>query len=163
MAVHTPTTHQPTRQAIAVHDRSAKLRVTGKLKRALDYLVFTGSKADLQAAAQHAGMTTYSLRCALNKPHVKAYYQTQLDVLRSGESARNIHRLIEIRDAADNMPAVQAIRALERDTEQGIGTTTQRQSAGITIVIETGRAVGVAVGADAPMLDLQATSTDGGG
>jgi hypothetical protein len=30
-------------------------------------------------------------------------------VLRSTERARNIHRLVEIRDAANNMPAVNAI------------------------------------------------------
>jgi hypothetical protein len=41
-------------------------------------------------------------------------------VLRARESPANIHRLCEIRDAADNMPAVNAIRALENLDEQGL-------------------------------------------
>jgi len=42
-------------------------------------------------------------------------------VLRSGERPKNIHRLCEIRDAADNMPAVNAIKALEQIDAEAIG------------------------------------------
>jgi hypothetical protein len=64
-------------------------------------------------AAVASGMTDHGVREALRKPHVKAYLLEQMQVLRDSERPRNIHRLAEIRDAANNMPAVQAIRALE--------------------------------------------------
>jgi hypothetical protein len=65
-------------------------------------------------AAAIAGLNVLSIRNALHKPHVLAYYKQQREVLRARESPANIHRLCEIRDAADNMPAVNAIRALEQ-------------------------------------------------
>jgi hypothetical protein len=106
----------PTRQAIAAKDRSGKLTVTGKLKVALDAMLFEGSRrAD---AATLAGITDHGLRTALRKPHVARYYNEGLQVIRESERARNIYRLIEIRDAADNMPAVQAIKELELTPEQ---------------------------------------------
>jgi hypothetical protein len=161
MDVHTPTTHQPTRQAIEAIDRSAPGKVTGRLRKAINYMLEGARRAD---AAQRAGMTDHSLRAALKKSHVKRYYLDELDVLRSGERVRNFLAAVEVRDQHDNHTArINAIRWLEGEAEQQVNASTQRQSAGITIVIETGRAVGVAVGADTPMLDLQATSTDGGG
>jgi hypothetical protein len=124
-------------QKRAVAGRSARLRVTGKLKTAIDYLVFNGSKTDLVAAAQHAGIAAQSIRSALMKPHVKAYYQQQIEVLRSGERARNVHRLIEIRDAADNMPAVQAIKALEGLEDQQLSRGSGPAVPGLVVVIQT--------------------------
>lgn len=107
-------TVEPSRQARAVQGRSQPLRVTGKLRKAIDFMVWEGSKADLQSAAAHAEMTTHSLRCALERPHVKAYYNQQIEVLRTSERARNIHRAVKIRDAAENMPAMHAIRYLDQ-------------------------------------------------
>lgn len=57
------------------------------------------------------------------------------EVLRALASLENIHRLIRIRDAAPNMAAVKAIKALER---MGSGSKAQRKidaSPGITICI----------------------------
>jgi hypothetical protein len=106
----------PTRQAIAAKNRSGKLTVSGKLKVALDAMLYDGSRrAD---AAKAAGITDHSLRTALRKPHVARYYNEGLVVLRESERARNIKRLTEIRDKADNMPAVQAIKELELTPEQ---------------------------------------------
>lgn len=59
-------------------------------------------------------------------------------MLREGALPRNITRLIEIRDAADNMPAVQAIKLLEemdqveRSSPGGVG---QSLVPGVTINI----------------------------
>src|ERR1043165_1664625 len=50
---------QPTRQAIAAKERSGKLTVTGKLKVALDEMLFKGSRRADAAAA--AGMTDHGL------------------------------------------------------------------------------------------------------
>jgi hypothetical protein len=130
---------QPTRQALAVKDRSAPLKVTGKLKVALDAMVWQGARR--AEAAQIGGITDHSLRSALNKPHVKRYYLAQLEVLRTSERARNIHRLREIRDAANNMPAVQAIRDLERAPDDAqIAGGAARSAPGVTIVVMTGTA-----------------------
>jgi hypothetical protein len=124
----------PTRQAIAAKGRSGKLTVSGRLKVAMDAMLFEGSRrAD---AAKAAGMTDHSLREAFKKPHVKAYYNVGLQVLRDSERAKNIRRLAEIRDAADNMPAVQAVKALEQLADDDAKHPSGMHSApGITIRI----------------------------
>ena len=123
-----------TRQARAIGGRSKRGRVTGKLRRAIEAMVWEGScRPD---AAKSAGLRDHSLREALRKAHVKAYYRGQLEVLRTSERARNIHRLCEIRDAADNMPAVQAIKAFEQMAEvEPEGGSGQPQTPGLVIRI----------------------------
>jgi len=113
-------------------------KVTGRLKTALGLMVWDGL-TDNQAATK-AGLTVTAIRMALKQPHVRAWYREQLDVLRSRESSRNIHRLVQIRDAADNMPAVQAIKMLEaiEDKQQSNGGAPI--SPGLTIVINTNAA-----------------------
>jgi hypothetical protein len=106
----------PTRQAIAAQNRSGKLTVSGKLKVAVDLMLYEG--ASRPEAAAKAGMTNHGLRDALKRVHVKQYYNHGLEVLRTSERARNIKRLAQIRDAADNMPAVQAIKTLEMMDEE---------------------------------------------
>jgi hypothetical protein len=109
--------HKPiTRQAIAAKDRSGKLTVSGKLKVALDEMLFKSShRAD---AAIVAGMTDHGLREAFKKPHVKAYYNAGLEVLRTSERARNISSLAKVRDKSDNdMAVVSAAKALEQLAE----------------------------------------------
>jgi hypothetical protein len=142
----------PTRQAKAVAGRSKPLAVTGKLKRAIDFMVWEGSKTDYASAAKHAGMTAFSVRSALEKPHVKAYYMAQVDVLRTSERARNIHRLVEIRDSADNMPAVNAIKEINRVDETQSGVSVQQRAPGVVIqIINQGGSSGISV--DLPAVD----------
>jgi hypothetical protein len=50
----------PTRQSIAAKDRSGKLKVTGKLKVAIDKMLYEGSRRP--DAAKTAGMTDHGLR-----------------------------------------------------------------------------------------------------
>jgi hypothetical protein len=90
-------------------------RIGGRLKYALDLMVWgDGERRYLpdNEAAAIARLNVLSIRNALHRPHVQAYYRTQCQVLRSRESPACIHRLCEIRDAADNMPAVNAIKTL---------------------------------------------------
>ncbi len=103
----------PTRQAIAAKNRSGKLTVSGKLKIALDEMLFKGSRrAD---AAKAAGMTDHGLREAMKKAHVKQYYSEGLYLLRESERPRNILALAEVRDTSDNaMARVSAAKALEQ-------------------------------------------------
>jgi len=56
-------------------------------------------------------------------------------VLRSGERASNIHRLCEIRDAADNMPAVNAVKALEQMDAEAIARPVGQPTPGIVLRI----------------------------
>jgi hypothetical protein len=60
-----------------------------------------------------------------------------LQVLRVGERASNIHRLCEIRDAADNMPAVNAIKTLEQLDAEAISRPASQTSPGIVLRILT--------------------------
>lgn len=103
----------PSRQALAAPNRSGRLRVSGRLRTALDEMVWTGLKRP--DAAKAAGMTDHGLREALRRPHVKAYYIAQLEVLRTSERARNIHALAGVRDGSGNgLAVVGAVKALEQ-------------------------------------------------
>src|SRR4249919_690669 len=115
--------------------RSAPMAVTGRLKRAIDAMVWQGLSRD--DAAISARLQVHSVREALRKPHVKAYYLAQLDVLRTSERARNLLALTEVRDQRDNqMARVQAVKALEQlsDQEQARGGAAPAQP-GIVIQI----------------------------
>jgi hypothetical protein len=70
----------PTRQAAAIPGRSRRGAVTGKLKTALDLMVWENLKR--KDAAAQAGLTDPSLRFAFRKPHVMAYYRAELAALR---------------------------------------------------------------------------------
>src|SRR5262245_2586219 len=110
-------------------------RVTGKVRTAIDLMVWQGLPR--QQAAQAAGLKDNGLYKALRKSAVRSYYLRELDVLRTSHRARNIHRLAEIRDAANNMPAVQAIGMLERlGAEQQAQHAGQAAIAGFVLVID---------------------------
>jgi hypothetical protein len=85
-------------------------------------------------ACKRAGFTERALYLALEKSEVAAYFNRGLQVLRVGERAANIHRLAEIRDAANNMPAVNAVKALEMlDAEAVARPVGQADARGIVI------------------------------
>ena len=110
-----------------------KLRVGNAVKRAIEAMVWQG--LDYAAAAKEAGITTRAMRLAMGKPHVVQYLNAEKQVLRSSAGPRNIQRLMQIRDAADNMPAVNAIKALE-EIGSDAAISSQRQSApGIVFII----------------------------
>ena len=107
-------------------------RITKRVRDAVDAIVERGLPYD--QAAKLVGLSTYALRLALGKPHVAAYLQAQLKVLRGARGPRNFHRLCEIADADNNMPAVNAIKALEMIGDEQT-TTKQTTSPGVTIRI----------------------------
>jgi hypothetical protein len=128
-----PTEQQPTRQAIEAKGRSAPGKVTGKVKRALDLMVWKGSRRDV--AAEEAGLSIHGLREALRRPHVKAYYNEQCEVLRTSGRARRIHRLEELSEQDDNKAAaVNATLALDRIEDQQVAASRQ-QVPGFILVI----------------------------
>jgi len=113
------------------------LKVTGKNKVALDLMVWEGLKRS--EAAEKAGLTDHSLYVALTKPHVKAYYIQQCEVLRTSGRARRIHRLEQMQEQDDNKAAVvNAILALERlGDSQVTGAAGQSATPGVIIQILT--------------------------
>ena len=125
---------EPTRQAIEAKGRTAPGRVTGKLKAAIDRMVWFGDKrAD---AATAAGLTDHGLRSALRKPHVLAFYRRELGALREGERARNVHRLVELREQDENRnAAVKAIQVLEMTDPEAVRRVGDGTSPGIVIRI----------------------------
>lgn len=114
--------------------RPQLVKIGQKLRQAIDFVVFEG--LPLQEAAAKAGLTTFQLRQAFARPHVIAHLKVRREVLRESLCGSNILRLGAIRDAADNMPAIQAIRTLEQlgDDTHG-GTAGSTHSPGITIRI----------------------------
>jgi hypothetical protein len=90
-----------------------ELKITGKVRTAIEAMVWLGLKRD--EAAQHAGMKDNSLYVAMRRPDVKAFYLAECEMLRLSGKARRIHRLDEISEQNDNKAAaVNAIMALER-------------------------------------------------
>jgi hypothetical protein len=127
----------PTRQAI--EGRSRRGAVTGKLKTALNLMVWENVRR--KEAAEKAGLADASLRFAFRKPHVMAYYHAELAALRNNVRAHNVHRLDKIADDSKNdMARVAAVKALELIADQA--DEKQRPGAailpGLQIVIVNG-------------------------
>lgn len=129
---------------------------TGRMKRALDMMVHDGM-TDNQAAVE-VGITIQAIRLAIQKRGVRKYLEQQRDVSRARVCARNIHRLAQIRDAGDNMPAVNAIKMLEQlDDEDAPGRRPQAPFQGLVVQIITAPAQSVnaplPVAADSPLIE----------
>jgi hypothetical protein len=126
-----------TRQAAAIPGRSRRNAVTGKLKTALDLMVWDGLKRNDAAIA--AGLAESSLRFALRKPHVLAYFRAETAALRENLRARNLHRLDAIADDSKNdMAKVASIKVLEQiaDVAEQHNRPGDTQSAGVCIIIQ---------------------------
>lgn len=73
-------------------------RISRKVKRAIDLMVMDGRhRAD---AAKEAGIAEHSLYVALRKPHVLAYRNTLLGVLRTSAASRTLAKAEELMDKA---------------------------------------------------------------
>lgn len=126
-----------TRQKLAVPGRSRRNAVTGKLKTAIEAMVWEGLRRDDAATA--AGLAESSLRFALRKPHVLAYFRAETAALRENLRARNLHRLDAIADNSKNdMAKVASIKVLEQiaDVAEQHTRPGETQSPGVVIVIQ---------------------------
>jgi hypothetical protein len=134
MALASLANREPTTRAEAIQGRSEPGKVTGKLKVALDAMVWIGlSRSE---AATKAGLSEHSLYNALRKPHVRQHYLNELEVLRTSERAKNIHALADVRDGTNQMARVAAVKALEQLSEETQGRSgTSVSSPGLTIQI----------------------------
>jgi hypothetical protein len=93
----------PARQPI---ERSEPLKVTGRLKHALELMVWSGLARD--AAAKEAGLKPHSLYCAFRKSHVLAHYRNECEALRVSGRAKRLHRLDELAAQDENKNAAPA-------------------------------------------------------
>lgn len=154
----------PTHQQLAAETRSKPKRVTGKLAEAVERMLELGEP--WEEAARNVGLTSRAMRLALSKPHVIAHLKREKQIVREHLSAANIFRLTKIRDAGDNMPAVQAIKLLEQmdDTTNNRAGSGTSQVPGFTIVLNvqgniTGSVTEQQRGTDAKPLILHAADT----
>jgi hypothetical protein len=81
-------------------------------------------------------MTDHSLREAMRKPHVKAFYLAELGDLRESERPRTFHRLVELRDQDENRnAAVAAAKTLEAVSDEQQTRPAGAAQPGVTIRI----------------------------
>jgi hypothetical protein len=135
----------PTATALRVPTANGVKQVSGKLKRALDLMVYgdeTGNCHSFLDAARKVGYSAVSMRKALERAHVQRYLREQKQVFRSAASAQNIHRAVQIRDQDDNRTAaVQAIKYLDgiAENEAG-GAGSHRVTPGVVVHVNVNRA-----------------------
>ena len=112
-------------------DRSKARNVTGRLKVAIDLMVWEA--LPYSEAAKAAGLTTRALRKALDRPHVCAYLAGGKAQLRASEGPRTLHRLVQLAHQDRNAnAAVAACKAIENipDNRNSPGRPGQAQVAG---------------------------------
>lgn len=114
--------------------RSLPRRVSGRLKVAIDLMVMEALPR--REAAARAKLSEHAIYCGLRKPHVATYYNSLLESVRLSERPRNLRRLIEIRDAAENLPAIHAIKLLEPQPDASNVNVNLTLQAGYVISLE---------------------------
>jgi hypothetical protein len=127
-----PTSRKLVPQAAGPVDKRRRKRgLTVAVRTAIDAMIY--DRCTRAQACKRAGFTERALYLALEKSEVAAYFNRGLQVLRVGERAANIHRLCEIRDARNNMPAVNAIKTLEMIDAEAVARPASQPSPGIVI------------------------------
>lgn len=101
-------------QRVGPPDKRTRPRgLTRAVRTAIDALMF--ERCSRAEACKKAGITERALYLALEKMEVARYWNQCLHVLRTGERARNLHRLCELREQDDNRNAsVRAVQVLEQ-------------------------------------------------
>jgi hypothetical protein len=121
---------------------SRRGQVTGRLKAALDLMVFgdaEGKILEYDEAAKATGMTTRAMRMALHKPHVRNYLRDQRGCLIASLHSTNVQHVASMRaNSANSMTRLQAARMIE-DMAQTDAVAAQKSTIapGITIIIGT--------------------------
>src|SRR3979411_1708413 len=97
-----PTPELTTQQRAAV-GKTVPNGVSGRLKAALDDMTWNGTA--WEKAALKANLTVRAMRLALKRPAVLKYLRAERGVLMAQSSAKNFHRLAELRDQDENRGA----------------------------------------------------------
>ena len=110
--------------------------LTPRVRSACEAMVWDALPFDEAAIA--AGLSVRAMRLALAKPAVAQYLKQQAQVLRGSEGPRSIHRIRQIRDAAENKPALDAAMWFVNEDQQQQGRNAQlTASPGVTIRVVT--------------------------
>jgi hypothetical protein len=139
----------------------ADSRIRGKLKSALDLMVYGGEDGiplDYAAAARSLDYPVRSMRRALERPHVRAYLREAAGIMRASVCARIPHRLGQLMLQDDNRAAaVRAAATLEAiDVREIEKPPTGRQVPGLQIVIL--QAPPTAHAAEPPLINIAPNS-----
>ncbi len=96
----------PAASIVRVPTKDGVKEIRGRLKRALDLMVFgdqeTMTPIEWNEAAQRVGFSVRRMRSALERPHVQRYIRQQKQVFRASASAGNILVAKQIRDKSAN-------------------------------------------------------------
>jgi hypothetical protein len=158
MSKKPPTSRKLVPQAVGPVDKRRRKRgLTTAVRTAIDAMIY--DRCTRAQACKRAGFTERALYLALAKTEVAQYWNAALQVLRVGERASNIHRLCAIRDAANNMPAVNAVKALEMLDAEAIARPASQTSPGIVIRFVTQTVTQAAQ--SAPIVDITPRSSHG--
>jgi len=116
-------------------DRSKPRSVTGRLKSALDDMIWKGLEYNVAAKAN--GLTVRAMRKAIDKPHICTYLAAGKRQLRASEGPRTLRRLVQLAHQDRNAnAAVAACRAIENiPAEEFQNRAGQPQVAGFVIVL----------------------------
>lgn len=125
------------------HRRTVQMNIRGKLKAALDLMVFgpadgddAGEAMSFPDAARKVEFSVRAMRLALERPHVRAYLKAQKEVFRASASAQNISVLVKLRDEAGNgMVQLGAIKELERMDDIAASSSGPQARPGLVIVV----------------------------
>lgn len=103
--------HRGQKAAAAIKKQKKEIVLTPKNKAAIEAMVFEGLKRS--EAAELVGLTDHALRTALTKPHVLAYLNDQIEVLRTSGRPRALHKMIGLLDAKTERIQFEAAKYLD--------------------------------------------------
>lgn len=97
--------------AAAVRKQNKEIVLTPKNKAAIEAMVYEGLKRS--EAAELVGLTDHALRTALTKPHVLAYLNDCMEVLRTSGRPRALHTMIELLESKNDSTKFKAAEYLD--------------------------------------------------
>jgi hypothetical protein len=113
-----------------------RLGIPAKVKVAIEYLI--NQKADYQAAALHAQITTLELRRSMGQPHIRRYALEQRQLALEAFCLGSPAALAKVRDLSENgMAVVASIKAGEQLRVGAIEEEgrAQKRTPGLSIVL----------------------------
>ena len=145
-----PPVQSLTTQQRAAIGKSARNGVSGRLKAALDDMVWNATP--WEEAAKKANLTVRAMRLAMERPHILAYLRAGRRVRLATMSPKNLQRLGELRDQDDNSTAaVQAAKALEGLASEQLPDSTISVGAQAGFVIDLSEPGGITVRITTPI------------
>lgn len=109
--------------AAAIKKQKKEIVLTPKNREAIEAMVYEGLKRS--DAAERVGLTDHALRTALTKPHVLAYLNQCMEVLRTGLRPRALHtmgELLETKNESVKFKAAEYLDGLNRGSHT-VGAT----------------------------------------